>query len=259
MPEAGPQEKVAPSLPDLGEAASPLTDRDKKFDVAQACKEATDELANHEDQVRHVIALLRFHWPSNPESAEINILLAQAHARVLEGLELKNKADREPHRRHREAGKFHVEAALRAKPGSADAHYWHGAILLHTAEAESSYGRMKEGLTEMEAAAKLDPRVDSGGPDRMIGRIYQEAPGWPIGLGSRSKAIGFYKKSLEIAPESRLTHLWIAETYSADGQTDNARTEAAKAAEGKPRPGHEKEDKENIQKAQELLKKLDAK
>lgn len=253
-----PAQQTAPQLPDLGRPDAPLTEAEKKLDTAHALRLAADELAHRENRIEHVIALLRYHWPSAHESAELNVLLAEAHSRVLERLDLGRKEDREPHRRHREAGKVHADAALHADPNRGDAHYWKGAVLLHTAEAESSYGRMKEGLQEMLSAEKLDPRVDHGGPDRMIGRVYQETPGWPF-LGSRPKAIEYYKKSIDIAPHFALTHLWLAETYQADGQKDKAREEAGSAANEPPRKGHEKEDGETARKAEELLKKLEGK
>src|SRR5207247_1197948 len=129
-------------------------DREKKLDVAGAVREALRELESREDLVPHAISLLRYHWPAAQESADLNAALAQAHARRVEPLELKNEADRAPHKRHREAGTFHAQAALRADANRGDAHYWYGALLLHTADAEQSYSRLKEALAEMQTAKR---------------------------------------------------------------------------------------------------------
>jgi Tfp pilus assembly protein PilF len=203
-----------------------------------------------------VLSLMRFLAFAAPDAVDVNVRLAADHARLVEPLHADRKEEREAHRRHREMGKHFSREALRLDPNRGDAHYWHGALLLHTADAEQSYGRLKEALKEMLSAEKLNPRCDSGGPDRMIGRIYQETPGGLFFLGSKPKAIEYYRKSLEIAPECKLTHLWLAETYQAEGQTDSARQEAQKAAQGNPRPGHEKEDEDVIRQAQELQKKM---
>jgi len=204
-----------------------------------------------------VLSLLRFAGPAAPDPVDVNVRLAAAHSRILETLDASKKGERDAHRRHREAGKVFAREALRLDPNRGDVRYWYGALLLHTADAEQSYGRLKEALKEMIAAEKLDPRHDHAGPDRMLGRIYQETPGWPF-LGSKSKAIEYYKKSLDLDPGFGLTHLWLAETYRADGQAEAARKEADRAAKEKPRPGHEKEDGDVIRQAQELLKKIDA-
>jgi lipopolysaccharide biosynthesis regulator YciM len=89
----------------------------------------------------------------------------------------------------------------------------------------------------------------------MLGRIYQETPGWPF-LGSRTKAIQWYTKSLEAAPETLRTHLWLGQTYAQDGQMDRARLELEKVSAAKPRAGHEKETVESRQEADALLKTL---
>lgn len=174
--------------------------------------------------------LLRLFGPFSPPPFEAGLRQAEAHSRRLEDLDLARPEERPLHDRHLRAGRLHAQEALRLDPDSGEARYWNGALLLHAADAERSYARLKEALAELLAARRLAPRTDSGGPDRMIGRIFQETPGFPF-LGSRSKAIDHYLKSLEIAPRFALTRLWLAETYLADGQPGKAREEAARALE----------------------------
>jgi tetratricopeptide (TPR) repeat protein len=239
-------------LPDLAEPAPPLTPKEKAAGARDAAALARTALDSSEDAPGHVVSLLRYHWTSHPESAELNTLLAEAHARIVDGLDRKKDAER--HRRHRDAGKFHAREALRADADRGAARYWLGQLLLLTADAEMSFGRMKEALVELQAAQRRDPACDHGGPDRMLGKVAHETPGL-LG-GSNRRAIEHFRASIGIAPEFRKTRLWLAETYWADNQVEKAREEASHAGRIAPRPGFEKEDAELLRQAETLLKKI---
>lgn len=69
-------------------------------------------------------------------------------------------------------------------------------------------------LDEMETAWRksiaLDPRHAYAGAHRSLGLLYLEAPGWPVSLGSRSKARLHLQKAVELAPGYPENHLcWI--------------------------------------------------
>lgn len=205
----------------------------------------------------HAIALLNWHVERHPESADLHLLLAEAHSRSAEALDLEKKEDRGPHLYHRTEGLKHAQEALKLSPQSGPAHYWLATNLLHAADAERSLGRAKTALAELDQADKLSPDVDEGGPSRMRGRVLSEMPA--LFGGSTAKAIVSLKRSAEIAPGSTTTHLWLAQAYIEGKQPDLARKELEKVVNAKPRAHREKEDGADKQKAQELLKKLDAK
>ena len=71
-----------------------------------------------------------------------------------------------------------------------------------------------------------------------------------------SKAVASYKKSLQVAPDCITTHLWLGEAYADAKHPELAREHWEKVVATKPRPGHEKEDGDDIKKAQEKLKSL---
>lgn len=55
---------------------------------------------------------------------------------------------------------------------------------------------------------QLDEHVDFAGPDRSLGLLYLQAPGWPTSIGSRIKARQHLRRAVELAPqypENRLT------------------------------------------------------
>ena len=60
-------------------------------------------------------------------------------------------------------------------------------------------------VNEMEAlflsVRVADERFDEAGPDRCLGLLYRDAPGWPLSVGSRSKARRHLRRAVELAPE----------------------------------------------------------
>ena len=205
----------------------------------------------------HAIALLRWHLEKHPESAELHQLLAEAHSRSCEALDLQKREDQGPHQGHRTEGMKHAHEALRLSPDSGPAHYWLATNLLHAADAERSLGRAKEALAELDRADKLSPEVDEAGPSRMRGKVLADMPG--LFGGSTPKAIASFKRAVELSPENPTTHLWLAQAYIDAKQPDLARKELEKVVNAKSRPHREKADAEDKQKAQDLLKKLDGK
>lgn len=101
------------------------------------------------------------------------------------------------------------EKALALEPDSAAAHYYLGMNQGQLART-MNLGALRI-VNEMEAhfetARKLDPEFDYAGPDRNLGLLYFEAPGWPLSVGNRSKASAHLHKAVDLAPhypENRL-------------------------------------------------------
>ena len=232
-----------------------LTEAEMKGDPLPAARKLIDQRETP-GALDHAVALLEAHLPKRQSSALL-VMLAEAHSRRLEALDIKKGADLAPHELHRTRGRFRAQEALRLAPNDGVAHYWLGCLLLHAAEAERSYGRLKEALPHLELAQKQAPATDDGGPARMLGRVYQETPGGLL-LGSKPEAIKWYKKSLEVAPDAVSTRLWLGEAYVASSQPALARPELKRVASIKPRGGHEKEDGKYRQAAEDLIKKLPA-
>lgn len=227
---------------------------EEKVDPVAAARQRL-ELRETSGNLDRAVILLDWRKEHGPESAEVFALLAEAHYRIGELPSPGKAEDRHRLQLARENGLKEAREALRLEPGRADARYWLGCLLLQTADAEQSYSRLKEALAEFREAQRLDPKFDEGGPARMLGRIYQETPGWPL-LGSRAEAIRWYTKSLEAAPETSQTHLWLGQTCARDGQVQRARAELEKVTAASARPGHEKALAESKQEAEAVLKTL---
>jgi hypothetical protein len=55
--------------------------------------------------------------------------------------------------------------------------------------------------TEFKTALSLDAKFDYAGPDRNLGLLYWQAPGWPTSIGSNAKARTHLTAALKAAPE----------------------------------------------------------
>jgi tetratricopeptide (TPR) repeat protein len=245
----------APAMPlEHGWQGVELTAEEKKADPLPSAR-ALIEHRETAGSLDHAIALLRWHVERHPESADLHQALAEAHSRSAEALDLQKPEDQGPHLYHRTEGMKHAQEAVKLAPDSGPARYWLAANLLHAADAERSLGRAKQALAELDRAEKLSPGVDDAGPSRLRGKVLHDLPG--LFGGSVPKAIASLKRSAELSPEVPLTHLWLAEAYVDAKQLDLAREELEKVVNAKPRPNREKDDAEDKQKAQELLKKLE--
>lgn len=87
-------------------------------------------------------------------------------------------------------------------PDSALGHYYLAMNLGQLAQTKS-LGALKI-VNQMEAEFKialgLDPNLDFAGPDRGLGLLYLEAPGWPASIGSKPKARQHLQKALKLFP-----------------------------------------------------------
>jgi hypothetical protein len=76
---------------------------------------------------------------------------------------------------------------------------------------------------EFLAAAALDSRLDHAGPERNLGLLYREAPGWPISIGSQHNARPFAEQAARLAPDYPENHLNLIESYLKWGEPDAAK------------------------------------
>jgi tetratricopeptide (TPR) repeat protein len=93
---------------------------------------------------------------------------------------------------------------LGQNPTSAPGHYYLAMNLGEVADVRR-FTALKKVVPQMEAEFKaalgLDPQLDSAGPDRNLGLLYLQAPGWPLSLGSKAKGKHHLLQALKLAPE----------------------------------------------------------
>jgi tetratricopeptide (TPR) repeat protein len=114
-------------------------------------------------------------------------------------------------------------------PACAPAHYYMAMDLAQLARTKKLgalplLGRMEK---NWEAALALDRKMDYAGPDRYLGMLYRDAPGWPLSLGSKEKARQHLVAAVELSPQSPENRLTLIETYLQWGEQTAAAKQAA--------------------------------
>lgn len=109
-----------------------------------------------------------------------------------------------------------ARALLFLTPQLPAGHYYLALNLGQLADATRSLGGLKlvaEMEREFHKARELDSKFDFAGPDRSLGMLYRDAPGWPISVGSRSKARVHFEKACELKPEFPENQLALLESW----------------------------------------------
>lgn len=121
-------------------------------------------------------------------------------------------------------GRAAADAAVRKLPGSGLAHYLAAYTAGLVAERAPLRGLALVPVIEREAlrAAELDPGVDRGGPDRMLGELYLRAPGSPFSVGNPEKAVRHYRRAVAVEPAAPENRLGLAEALLARDKIDEA-------------------------------------
>lgn len=112
-------------------------------------------------------------------------------------------------------GAYACRQGLIDNPKSAWAHYYLG---LNLGELASSRGLgalslLHDMRSEWETAGRLDPAIDYAGPERSLGMLYRDAPGWPLSIGSRGKAIESLTRAVHLSPNYPDNWLTLVEAY----------------------------------------------
>jgi hypothetical protein len=101
------------------------------------------------------------------------------------------------------------------EPESAPAHYYLAMDLGQLARTKT-LGALKivrEIEYEFKTATGLDEHFDYAGPERGLGLLYRDAPGWPVSLGNRHKARQWLERAAKLAPQCPENHLNLVESY----------------------------------------------
>jgi hypothetical protein len=105
---------------------------------------------------------------------------------------------------------------LAQNSNSAEGHYYLGMDEGELADAQApsltSYRLVHEMETEFLTAVKLNKNMDYAGAARCLGLLYRDAPGWPVSIGSKTKAREWLVRAAVIAPDYPENYLNLAES-----------------------------------------------
>jgi hypothetical protein len=79
--------------------------------------------------------------------------------------------------------------------------------------------------SEFLLAASLDPETDFAGPERALGLLYRDAPGWPLSIGNRTKSRKYLENAMSLAPAYPENVLNLAESELIWGEKAKAQKE----------------------------------
>jgi tetratricopeptide (TPR) repeat protein len=117
-----------------------------------------------------------------------------------------------------------AQAAVKADPNSADAHYWLSANYGSFGETKGilkSLFLVKPIRHELNEVNRIDDKFQGGAGYRILGIVDYKVPGFAG--GSKKRALEGLKKSLAMDPKSPFTRYYLAEYYSVIGDKTKSR------------------------------------
>jgi len=108
------------------------------------------------------------------------------------------------------------------KPEEAAGHYYLGMNLGQLARTRTltALGIVSDMEEHFEKARQLDKFIDYAGPDRYLGMLYRDAPGWPASIGNRKKARLHLERAVELRPDYPENQIALLESYREWGDKD---------------------------------------
>ena len=86
----------------------------------------------------------------------------------------------------------------------------------------------------LKTAKALDPKFDYAGPDRGLGLLYRDAPGWPLSIGNKSKARQHLTSAVKLAPSFPENVLNLIEAHMQWKDYKTAREQLGKLTKALP-------------------------
>jgi tetratricopeptide (TPR) repeat protein len=190
-----------------------------------------------------------------PDYATLWRWARMSHFRAMQSLQA---GDNAAARRHYAAGAQEGEAALRLQPNRVEAMFWCGVNTIEVARLGNKLAAVRalsKASRLIERSAWADETFHLAGPLRVLGRITHKKP-LLLG-GDINKAVAFFRRALQIAPQNSTTQLYLAEALLDDQQLREARSVLNGIVEAAPDADWMWEQTRDKVLARALLDKLD--
>jgi tetratricopeptide (TPR) repeat protein len=158
-----------------------------------------------------------------------------------------------------ERGLVFSKKVLAQEPNGVEGHYWKAMNLSGLADVGTEmqgFRLLPKIMAELKKALDLDETYDQAGAHRVMGRIYFQAPGWPISVGDRKKSLQHLEAAVRLAPGNSTNHLYLAETLVSLGEKARAQEELEKTLEAKHNAISPQDLEEDHREAKRLLAKM---
>jgi len=157
-------------------------------------------------------------------------------------------------------GQSYAETLIREEPNRTEGHYWLAMNLCGQADAGGNLlGRrlLPRIMEELKRAVALDEAYDQAGAHRVLGRIYYEAPGWPLSVGDMQKSRQHLQAAVRLSPATSTNHLYLAQTLSRLQETGLARQELSQVLKSSRAAVKPQDLEEDRQEARRLLAEME--
>jgi tetratricopeptide (TPR) repeat protein len=126
-----------------------------------------------------------------------------------------------------DAPEKNVADAARAIPGAADVFLWDSVNWGEWALAFGKMAAVRQGAAdrirrEATIAMLIDPKLDGGGPQRVLGRLHDQTPHVPFltGWASSKEAVRFLREANKIDPTNKITRVFLADALVSNDSKD---------------------------------------
>ena len=116
-----------------------------------------------------------------------------------------------------------VAAAAASIPAAAEVYFWDSVNWGEWALVYGKLAAVRQGAAdrirrEATIAMLIDPKVEGGGPARVLGRLHDQTPHVPFltGWASKREAIRLLNDSIKIDPTNKITRVFLAEAMVDD-------------------------------------------
>jgi len=121
-----------------------------------------------------------------------------------------------------------VADVARALPGAAEVYFWDAVNWGEWALVYGKLAAVRQGAAdrirrEATIAMSIDPKLEGGGPARVLGRLHDQTPHVPFitGWASKRDAVRLLNDSIRIDPTNKITRVFLAEAM-VDNDSDTA-------------------------------------
>ncbi len=154
----------------------------------------------------------------------------------------------------------HSQRAILRDSQSGAGYFFKGLCLGRLGEMKGIWNSLKiitPVRENMEAAARINPAIDHGGPHRALGRLYFKLPG--VLGGDLKKSIDHLLKAVDYGPRYWENHYFLAESYFENKQYLLARSELQSAMKIASQPSDDPDSKSRTVEFQKLMNAIERK
>lgn len=160
---------------------------------------------------------------------------------------------------HFERGVQCGEQAITLNPRAVYGNYWYGSNLgmLGSCRGVMASLRSVDPMhNAMQVVLKENEKFFFAGPHRALGRLYHQAPGWPISIGKKAKAAEHLERAVQLAPHYFLNRLFLAELLLDIGKKKQSKEHLQYLIDTPLHPDHAIEDGDYQSQARAMYSKL---